>query len=70
MSSQVYLQLSLREAAKTQSVVDVVSGSVCVKVHVLVVDAVVEKLNRNVTYIVTKQVPTVRIFKHCKRYCD
>jgi len=70
MSSQVYLQLSLREAAKPQSVVDVVSGRVCVKVHVLVVDAVVEKLNRNVTYIVTKQVPTVRIFKHCKRYCD
>jgi hypothetical protein len=70
MSSQVYLQLSLREAAKTQSVVDVVPGSVCVKVHVLVVDAVVEKLNRNVTYIVTKQVPTVRILKQCKRYCD
>ena len=65
MSSQVYLQLSLREAAKTQSVVDVVSGRVCVKVHVLVVDAVVEKLNRNVTYIVTKQVLTVRILKQC-----
>ena len=66
-------RLSLREAAKTQSVVDVVSvdrQSVCVKVHVLVVDAVVEKLNRNVTYIVTKQVPTVRILKQCKRYCD
>ena len=33
-------RLSLREAAKTQSVVDIVSGSrqsVCVKVHVLVV---------------------------------
>ena len=62
-------RLSLREAAKTQSVVDVVSvdrQSVCVKVHVLVVDAVVEKLNRNCH----KTSSTVRILKQCKRYCD
>ena len=66
-------RLSLREAAKTQSVVDVVSGrqTKCVcQSACLSSRAVVEKLNRNVTYIVTKQVPTVRIFKHCKRYCD
>ena len=64
-------RLSLREAAKTQSVVDVVSGRqtkcMCQSACLSTVDAVVEKLNRNVTYIVTKQVPTVRILK---RYCD
>ena len=47
-------RLSLKEAARTQSIVDVVScpvdrSGVCVKVRALIIDTVVEKLNRNVT---------------------